>query len=186
MPEDVEIETSELQEAIQELHEEREELRSEAHRQEWTKLIGLSTAILAVFAAIGAMQSGASVNEAMIDQIKASDKWNEYQAARTKAHLYGIHADELADTKPALTAKFREIVNKEEEKGKELMPEARKLESESNHFMHHHHRLANSVAAIQVAIALGAVAALTRSKPIWFIGLAVGAVGIVLFRLGSL
>jgi len=80
MPEEIEVETKDLQEAIEELHEEREELKHAG----WTKYIGLSTAILAVFAAIGALQSGSLVNEALIDQVKASDSWNEYQAAKQK------------------------------------------------------------------------------------------------------
>ena len=184
MPEEPEVEVSDLQEAIDELHEEREELKEEAKRSEWTRMIGLSTAIFAVFAAVGAMQSGAFVNEAMINQIKSSDKWNEYQAARTKSHLYGIQVEEIGDTKPALADKFREVVKKEDEKAKELMPEAKELAKEAEHLMHRHHNFAISVAAIQVSIALSAVAALTRTKPIWIAGIALGLVGVVLFLFG--
>ena len=40
--------------------------------------------------------------------------------------------------------------------------------------MHQHHRFANSVALFQVAIALGAVAALTRVRLVWYGSIAVG------------
>src|SRR5437879_4593889 len=97
MPEEIEIETKELQETIEELHEERRE-RVEAERKSaWTRWIALSTALLAVFAAVGALQSGALVNGAMMDQLKASDTWNEYQAARQKEHLYTVEANGLLD-----------------------------------------------------------------------------------------
>ena len=47
--------------------------------------------------------------------------------------------------------------------------------------MHRHHGFAISVAFFQVAIALGAVAALTRNRLVWWASLAVGAAGLVSF-----
>ena len=102
MPEEIEIETKDLQETIEELHHERAEREEEAKKSAWTKYIAMSTAVLAVFAAIGALQGGAKVNEAMILQIRASDKWNEYQSARQKDHLYTLKANDLLDAGAAL------------------------------------------------------------------------------------
>src|SRR5437588_3112518 len=97
MPEEIEIETKELQETIEELHEERRERAAAERQNAWTRYIALTTAFLAVFAAVGALQSGSLVNEAMLAQLKASDKWNEYQADRQKEHLYTVHANTLLD-----------------------------------------------------------------------------------------
>lgn len=47
--------------------------------------------------------------------------------------------------------------------------------------MHSHHRFARAVAFFQVAIALGAVAALTRRRAVWLGSIVVGAAGIFLF-----
>jgi hypothetical protein len=47
--------------------------------------------------------------------------------------------------------------------------------------LHRHHGFANAVAFFQVSIALGAVAALTRIKPVWFASMLVGLIGIVFF-----
>src|SRR5438034_7281597 len=104
MPEEIEVETKELQEAIEEMHEERREREEEVKRSAWTRYIALSTAILAVFAAIGALQSGALVNQAMMDQLKASDTWSEYQSSRLKDHLYSLAANSLLDQGAALSA----------------------------------------------------------------------------------
>ena len=46
-----------------------------------------------------------------------------------------------------------------------------------------HHRFAQAVALFQVAIALGAVAALTSLRLVWVGSLLIGAVGLVLFAL---
>ena len=55
MPEGIEIETKELQETIEELHHERAEHEQEKQAALWTRWIALTTAILAVFAAISAL-----------------------------------------------------------------------------------------------------------------------------------
>lgn len=200
MPEENEVETSELQEAIDELHKERSEREESERTTHWTKYIGLTTAILAVFAAVAALQSGSLVNEAMIAQLRASDKWNEYQAARQKSHLYTVVTNSIVDTgsdalppnrasshgrwapkSPAARAKDYETqVSKEEDKAKSLADEAKKFEAESEHRMHAHHSFAGSVAFIQVAIALGAISALTKLRLVWIMSIVVGAIGVCL------
>ncbi|MCA1583064.1 MAG: DUF4337 domain-containing protein [Acidobacteria bacterium] len=52
---------------------------------------------------------------------------------------------------------------------------------EADHLLHHHHGFANAVALFQVSIALGAVAALTRNRPVWFASLLLGTGAAVLF-----
>jgi len=47
--------------------------------------------------------------------------------------------------------------------------------------MHKHHGYAYAVALFQIAIALGAVAALTRSRPVYALSLLSGAGGLVFF-----
>ena len=211
MPEEPEIETKDLQEAIQELHEEESERKEEARQGSWTRYIGLSTAILAVFAAIGALQSGSLINEGLIHQIQASDKWAEYQSARQKDHTYSIAVNAMLDSGAAKagvskaagkTAKGEKMLSakkpdervqeytgqiaKERSKEEDLGKEARDLEKDTQHEIHKHHQFAYSVALIQVAIALGAVSALARVKSVWFLSMAAGAVGIVLFVIGFL
>jgi hypothetical protein len=234
MPDEAEIETKELQETIEELHEERREREQEQRQTAWTRYIALTTAILAVFAAIGALQSGSLINESMMDQLRASDTWNQYQASRMKDHLFTLQAFALLDhgTKasaaavkpagsqktgasiedPAAQARTGKVVpprrpkgvpqewtalspharlrqyiqqaDKEREKERDLNQEAQKLERESAGKVEAHHEFARSVALIQVAISLSAVAALTRMKSVWWLSLGVGGVGLVFFAMG--
>ncbi len=204
MPEEQEIGTSELQEAIDELHHDRQEREQEEARTKWTKYVGLATAIFAVFAALGALESGSLVNEAMIARLQASDKWSEYQADKDKVHGDERGAYPLLDsgakvqklpkgvknvspmTPSQRLAFYLGDIDRETEKTAELSKEAKKLEGESEALLDKHHQFAFSVTGIQVAIALGAVAAMTKMKWVWFVSLIFGLAGIVLFAKGLL
>ena len=52
---------------------------------------------------------------------------------------------------------------------------------EADQLLARHHGFANAVALFQIAIALGAVAALTYARTVWLGSMVVGAVAIVLF-----
>src|SRR5579872_4604966 len=88
MPEEVEVETERLHEAIH------EELEKEGGA--FLKRIALTTAILAALAAIAALYAGATVNEALVLkteatrlQAEASDQWAYYQAKGLKSAILG-------------------------------------------------------------------------------------------------
>lgn len=188
MADHIEVETKDLQEQIEELQEERVALEKEQKQAGWIRYIGLSTAILAVFAAMAALQSGNLVNEALINQIKASDTWSEYQASRQKDYMFTLALDGVLDSKGAnrtsRTTEYRAKIRNEASKETALGTEARKLEEESAQQIRKHERFEYSVALIQVAIALGAVAALARVKAVWYASILAGSIGVVLFFLG--
>jgi hypothetical protein len=186
VPDEIEVETKDLQESIERLDDERAERQNAEKEAGWLRFIGLSTAILAVFAAIAALQSSNLVNEALIHQIKASDTWAEYQADRQKDHVYTIALNGLLDaaaarpaTKAAAAriAEYRAKVADESHKETALSDSAKDLERETEDEMRKHHAFEYSVALLQVAIAVGAVSALTRVKPIWYLSMLIGAIG---------
>lgn len=178
MPESIEVETDKLREQVDEARE---------GGPSWLRYIGLGAAIFAVVAAISALRSGDLINEAMIGQIKAADAWNEYQSARNKEHVYTVAADGIADQAHPNRARlraYRSEVAKEIGKERSLSASARRLEAESDAQVARHHSFEYAVALLQVAIALGAVAALARSQPAWYVSLAAGIGGIVFFLKG--
>src|SRR5207253_823348 len=63
-------------------------------------------------------------------------------------------------------------------KAKEKEKERDERSTEADHLLHRHHLFADTVALLQVSIALGAVAALTRSRPVWLASMLVGLAGI--------
>jgi NAD-specific glutamate dehydrogenase len=186
MPESPEIETESLHESI------REELEKEGGG--FLRKIALSTALLAVLAAVASLRAGATVNHALLLrtdatqlQSQASDQWAYYQAKGVKAAVQdSIRASWLAAGKepPAQVAEKIERYEKEQEAIKEKAVELEKERDakvkESDHLLHGHHGYANAVAMFQVAIALGAIAALTRSRAVWVGSLVVGLGGLTL------
>ena len=69
---------------LEHLHEQAHE-SAEHSDQKWISWVALSTAVLAVLAAIAGLLSGKHANEAVMSQIQASDQWNYYQAKSIKA-----------------------------------------------------------------------------------------------------
>ncbi len=183
MPEHIEVETDKLREQIDEA---RDELKQE-RMPPWLRYVGLSAALFAVVAATAALRSGALINEATIDQIKASDAWGEYQASRGKDHVYTIALDEMTDRGSKNTVRMRAYrgqIDKEVGKEGALSKKARGLEEDSAAEVRRHHAFEYAVGLLQVAIALGAVAALARFKPAWYVSLAAGLTGFVIFVWG--
>jgi hypothetical protein len=192
MPEGPEVETERLTEAIQ------EEVEKEGGG--FLRAIALSTALFAALAAIAALRAGATVNEALVLkteatrlQAEASDQWAYYQAKGIKAAVAEASRTSwlaIAKEPPAeyganekrYKAEQEEISRKAKEKEKERDAKS----EEADHLLHHHHRFANAVALFQVSIALGAVAALTRSRAVWGGSLLMGIAGTVLFVIALL
>src|SRR2546427_1180411 len=53
----------------------------------------LSAAVLAALAAVASLLSGHYSNEAMLEQLRASDQWNYYQAKGIKASVLSAKLD---------------------------------------------------------------------------------------------
>ena len=187
MPEEIELDSDQLRETID------KEIEKEGGKL--LRGIALSTAILAAFAAVVALQAGATVNEALVLkteatrlQAQASDQWAFYQAKGIKAAAADAGSQSwLSVGKPApvaLTAKIAKEANDQQEirkKAEELEKERDVKSLEADHLLERHHLLADAVALLQVGIALGAVAALTRRRVMWLASMALGAIGVILF-----
>ncbi len=187
MPEGPEVETENLREAIKE--------EMEHSGGSFLKAIAATTAILAAFAAVAALRAGATVNEALVLkteaarlQAEASDQWAYYQAKGLKAAVQEASQTAWQAAGKDAPAQFAENQKRYKEEQVEIQKKARELEEkrnekskEADHLLHHHHGFANSVALFQVSIALGALAALTRNRPLWYASMAVGLAGIGLF-----
>ncbi|MEO5621855.1 MAG: DUF4337 domain-containing protein [Dokdonella sp.] len=187
MPEEIEIDTDKLRESIS------EELERESGSL--LRVIAVSTAVFAAIAAIGSLQAGGAVNEALILktestrlQAEASDQWAYYQAKGLKSAISAASRDTwlaLDKTPPAELAanqqRFSDDQSKSKQRAEALEKQRDEKSSEADHLMHRHHFFAQGVALLQVAIALGAVAALTRVRLVWFGSMLLGLGGIGLF-----
>ena len=189
MPAEVEIDTDKLGEQIKE----------EIEREGGTllKAIALTTALFAAFAALSALRAGATVNEALVLkteatrlQAEASDQWAYYQAKGIKLAIQEAQrAPWLAGQKtppPDLEAKAKQYAQEQAGIREQALSKEKERDvksREADHLLEQHHGFANSVALFQVAIALGAVAALTRIRPVWYGSMLMGLAGVALLAL---
>jgi hypothetical protein len=192
MPEEIEIDTDKLRETIDEEIEKEE--KGGARLVRW---IALTTAILAALAAIASLEAGATVNEALVLktesarlQSQASDQWAYYQAKGIKADVVQASATSWTAAgktpPPDIAKQFERYTAQQDtirEKAKELEGERDAKSRDADELLERHHHYAGSVALFQIAIALGAIAALTRVRSVWVGSLVVGGGAVVLAAL---
>jgi hypothetical protein len=173
---EIEVPTEHLHETIQERIEEAVEDAIEGAANSWFMSVAISTSLIAVFAAISGLIAGHHSNEALIEQIKASDQWAYYQAKGIKAEIRSLpFFNGASDT--AAVEKYKH------EQG-EIKKEAEEAQASSKAHLEKHIMLARSVTLFQVAIAIAAISTLTRKKIMWFISLGIAFLGVILFGFG--
>ena len=147
----------------------------------WISWVALSTAILAVLAAIAGLLSGKHANEAMMSQIEASDQWNYYQAKSIKASVLDAKMS-LASTPDE---KDRAKATRYEEEQAEIKTDAERKAGSARENFRRHEILARAVTMFQSAIAIAAISALTKKRRFWLVSLVFGAAGCVFLFLGQ-
>jgi hypothetical protein len=164
-----------------------EQLHEQIHHQaehggaSWISWVALSTALLAVLAAIAGLLSGKHANEAMMSQIEAADSWSYYQAKSIKAAVL----DAKMSLSASVNAEDKEKAAKYEEEEAEIMREAKHKEAEAKSHFHRHEIYARGVTMFQIAIAIAAISALTKRRPFWVVSLLFGVVGAVFLALAA-
>jgi hypothetical protein len=150
--------------------------------------IAVLTAILATAGALmsyqgGATQANATIykNNAAIKKTEASDQWNYYQAKSNKQNL-----SELGLTLMSAPDKqdfYRQEIARYKKEKEEIKAAADKLEAEAKSWdeqseaqLHIHHRWAQATTALQISIALSAIALLTRRD--WLVWGVYGVAGL--------
>ena len=151
--------------------------------------LAVITAILATVGAIfsymgGATQANAGLhkNDAAIKKTEASNQWNYYQAKSSKQNLSELAMELAPEARKSFYAD--EVARYKTEKA-EIKTAAEKLEAESKAWddksaeqMHQHHRWAQATTALQIAIAMAAIALLTKKRWLEKLVFGVSAVGI--------
>lgn len=184
MPEGPELETDKLQETI-----------AEPPAGSLLRNIALTTAMLAALGAVAALRAGGTVNEALVLkteagrlQAEASDQWAYYQAKGVKANVQETSRAVWLAAGKTPPASLEQSIQRYTMEQEEIEQAAREKErerddksKEADQLLAHHHQFANSVAFIQVSIALGAVAALTRNRWMWLGSMALGVIGASVF-----
>lgn len=154
-----------------------------------TNQIALFTAVIATVGAIfaymgGATQANAGLykNNAAIKKTEASNQWNYYQAKSSKQNLSELAMVLVGDDKKEFYKKEIDRYKAEKAEVKfaadKLEAEATEWDRKSDEQMHLHHRWAQATTALQVSIALAAIALLTKKKWLEWGMFGVGAIGV--------
>jgi hypothetical protein len=136
----------------------------------------------AVLATIAALLSGEHANEAMMNQIEASNQWNYYQAKSIKASVLDAKMS-LAGAPSESDQSKRDRYEKEQEK---IKSEAEQKEAAAKSNFHKHEVFARGVTMFQIAIAIAAISALTKKRHFWIVSLLFGVVGCVFLFLAAI
>jgi hypothetical protein len=176
MPEEIEVPTEHLHEHM--------EHAAKHEGGNFNMGVALSSAILAVVAAIASLKAGHAANEAILLQAKSTNQWSYFQSKSIKETVLASKVDLIkALGKKADEKDTEKLAEYAKEKG-EIQEEAKKLADESDHEMAVHVSLAKAVTFFQIAIALSAMAVLTKKRFLWYGGMGLGIVGAVLMFLG--
>jgi len=152
--------------------------------------LAVITAILATLGACfsymgGATQANAGLfkNNAAITKTEAANRWNYFQAKSSKQNLAELALDLTPSDEQK--ARYREKIARYESEKNEIKVQAEKLEAESTAWdrksdeqLHLHHRWAQATTALQVAIALAAIALLTKRRWMEYATFGAGAIGV--------
>jgi hypothetical protein len=159
---------------------------ADARQKRWMSWVAVSTAIMAAMAAVSAGLSGGNLNEAMIDQIRASDQWAYYQAKGVKAAIVESRIDAATDTHTPPSADDTARLARYKKEQAEITVEAKARQDEADRHRAKYKTLARAATALQVGIGIAAVALLLRRNVYWMLALISGAVGAVFMVQGLL
>ena len=169
-----------------EKHVEHATEHAQARGDSFASRIAVMTAIMATIGAMLSYQAGSTESEAAMDKnnaailkTEAANQWNYYQAKSSRQNL-----SEMASHIPGLDAahytaeverykKEKEVVR---QKAEGLEAKSREWDDKSEQVLHQHHRWAQAMTAIQIAISLAAITLLTRKE--WLKHMAYTAAGI--------
>ncbi len=159
-------------------------------RDNFASRIAVMTAIMATVGAMLSYQAGSTESEAAMDKnnaaifkTEAANQWNYYQAKSSRQNLA-----ELATHIPGVDAKhYTDEIERYKTQKEDVRKQAEKLEATSKEWdekseqaLHQHHRWAQAMTAIQIAISLAAITLLTRKEWLKRMAYTAGSVSVVL------
>ena len=178
-------------------HEHELEHQSHAEPSGMAGRLAVATAIIAtvgaLFAYMGGLKqvnAGLYKNEAAIKKTDAADKWAYYQAKNNRQNISELAVDIVPDARKEYyrgeAARYKlEKVDAQHEAEK-LEQESKEWDEKSEHEIHEHHRWQQATTALSIAIAMAAIALLTKSRRLQQGVYGLTAIGVVLGVLAAL
>jgi hypothetical protein len=174
------MEPTEIQEFSNQLKEAHEE-----HGESLTN-ISLAISILAVLVAMVTVLGHRSHTEAVLAQARAGDRWNEYQAQKIRADNTLVAIDLLhlqpSSNASAVERKVEEYqAHLEKWKGQldKEQEQAHEFEADVTHAERQASRFDLGEALLQISVVLCSITLFTRRRLYFYLGLSLGALGLI-------
>jgi len=149
--------------------------------------VSLAISILAVLVAMVTVLGHRTHTEAVLQQAKASDQWNEYQAKKIRQNEFAVATDLLTlqpNANGAAVEKKLEDYKKHSEKWTDELAEeqkqAKEFEAEVAKAEHQAGRYDLGEALLQIAVVLCSITLLTRQRLFFIGGLTLGVAGAII------
>jgi hypothetical protein len=144
------------------------ELNAEAKDKRINRLVALSVVVFSVAMGLGNIKDGNIVQAMSQAQANSLDRWNEYQATRTKLHIIETARAQLAaapqtDGTQKAIADFDAQAAKYRAESPKLAKEAQGFSDQYDALNIHDDQFDAAEASLATAISVAAVAALTES-----------------------
>jgi hypothetical protein len=172
--------------------------KEETQKEKWMGYLALSTAIMAVLAALTTLYMGKFSSRAIMAQGQESNEWAFYQAKSIKQHSFemsnhalslqfrsqkGLPADVAADYEKTI-AKYVEEIKRYDAEKKGIKVKAEGIAKTKNKAQEMGGNFAYALIFLQIAIMLSSLASLTKRHYLWHIAL-VCTVGWLFFFLDA-
>jgi hypothetical protein len=165
--------------------QELQEQAEHAEHESTLRPVAFTMAVLAVLVAVVTVLGHRTHTEAILDQAKASDQWNEYQAHKIRSNdtaltsdLLGVVtiADKDAAKKIAKSyadhqAKWADELKDDKEKAEALETKVEQAEARANRFD-------LGEALLEIGLVITSVTLLTRTRIYWYLGIVFSLLGI--------
>jgi hypothetical protein len=158
---------------------------NESKKERWQGWLALSTAIMAVLAALTTLYMGKYSSRAILAQGQESDQWAYYQAKSIKGHTFevsrktlelqyltqkGLAAPVAAEYESTL-AKYGDDIKRYDSEKKEIKDKAEGIAKAKLKAQEMGGNFAYALIFLQIALMLSSIASLTKRHYLWYIGL---------------
>lgn len=175
-----------------EAHELQEHAEHGSHESS-LRPVAFTMSLLAVLVAVTTVIGHRTHTEAVLNQAKASDTWNEYQAKKIRAYntqlasdLLGVvvvndkdEAKKIAKGYSDHQAKWADDFEKEKKVAEGFEEDVKLAERKADYFDF-------GEALLEIGLVISSVTLLTKSRIYWYLGMGFSAIGIVATVMGLL
>ena len=160
--------------------------RRSKRARSWISWAAATAAILAGLAAITSTLADSNLTKSSRNQIQSNDDWGYYQAKSIKSSVLRAKIELLEAQGKSESEADRSKLQEYDHDLDKLKSQAEEREVASESYLTRHEILQRGVTVFHIAIAVVAIAVLTKLRSFWYLSIFAGLLGIIFFVQGLL